>query len=159
LEPKRRDLDLEDIKEQVNRSEEVKIRDLREVPRDKIETLKEWQPDKTYRATVKFEEGVPEDLEKLKELEGTVEQRTPSRVEHRRSDRIRKRKVKSVEWEKKNENTIELEVRAEAGTYIKELISGDSGRTEPSVTSLFGNEAECTELDVVKIHDRDRLDL
>jgi len=43
-------------------------------------------------------------------------------------------------------------VTTEAGLYIKELISGDKGRTQPNLSELLQNECVCKELDVVKIH-------
>ncbi|MFP4150513.1 MAG: tRNA pseudouridine(54/55) synthase Pus10 [Candidatus Aenigmatarchaeota archaeon] len=160
LEPKKRNLDLEKVKEEVNENPEVNVRNLQIVRRDKIEELKSWRPDKSYRALVELEEDVDEEeLEELEELERTtLTQRTPQRVEHRRADRHRKRKVKELEWEKKGEKELEIVVKAEAGTYIKELISGDGGRTEPSVASVLGIEAECVELDVVEIHGKEELD-
>ncbi len=161
LQPKRRRLDLDDIEKKVNENEEVNVRKLRFVGRNTVEELKSWQPDKSYRATVELKEDVEEEkLEKLDELQGkTLTQRTPKRVEHRRADRYRKRKVKEIEWEKMGNKKVEIKVKAEAGTYIKEMISGDSGRTEPSVTSLLGVEAECVELDVVEIHGKEKLNL
>ena len=158
LEPKNRELDLEEIKEEVNDNPEVNVRNLEIVGRNKVEKLKSWQPDKSYRALVELGEDVDEgELEKLEGLETVLTQRTPSRVEHRRADRNRKREVKNIEWERVSEGEIELVVKAEAGTYIKEMISGDNGRTEPSVASVLGMEAECEELDVVEIHDKDGL--
>jgi len=35
--------------------------------------------------------------------------------------------------------------------YIKELISGDGGRTKPSLSELLGTETEVKELDVVDV--------
>jgi len=51
-----------------------------------------------------------------------------------------------------DKRTFMIEVRGEAGLYIKELISGDSGRTRPSISELLKNECTCKELDVMKIH-------
>ncbi len=159
LEPKRRDLDLEKVEGEVNENDEVNVRNLQIVGRDRVEELKSWQPDKSYRALVELEEDVDEDeLERLEKLEGvTLTQRTPQRVEHRRADRYRKREVKELDWKKTGEGEIELTVKAEAGTYIKEMISGDDGRTEPSVASVLGVGAECTELDVIEIHGKEDL--
>ena len=44
--------------------------------------------------------------------------------------------------------------RMQAGTYIKEFVHGDSGRTSPSLGSLLGcrDPAEILELDVLDIH-------
>lgn len=42
----------------------------------------------------------------------------------------------------------------QAGTYIKEFVHGDDGRTNPSLGSLLGcsGPAEILELDVLEIH-------
>lgn len=158
LQPKKREVDLEKVEEEVNRQDEVQVRNLQLVSRDKVEDLKSWRPEKSYRALVRLGRDVSEEeLEKLKNLETVLEQKTPSRVLHRRSSRKRKRKVNSIQWEKTGDKEIELEVRAEAGTYIKEMISGDGGRTVPSVSDILGTEAECVELDVTGIHGKDEL--
>lgn len=158
LEPVKRGIDLKEVEAEMAESEAVNIRNLSFVDRDKISELKEWDPDKSYRAKVKFVENVKDtELDKLKNLETKIRQRTPQRVSHRRADRYRHRMVKNIEWERVDDNTIDLFVRAEAGTYIKELISGDAGRSEPSVSGIIGVDAECVELDVVEIHNKDQL--
>ena len=35
--------------------------------------------------------------------------------------------------------------------YVKEFISGDNRRTDPSITSLLGTHCECMLLDVVEV--------
>jgi tRNA U54 and U55 pseudouridine synthase Pus10 len=42
---------------------------------------------------------------------------------------------------------------ASAGTYIKEFVHGDLGRTVPSVGSLLGSEADILQLDVTNVYD------
>ena len=42
-------------------------------------------------------------------------------------------------------------IEAEAGTYIKELVSGDGGRTKPSLSDLAGQRIQIRELDVIEI--------
>jgi tRNA pseudouridine synthase 10 len=42
-------------------------------------------------------------------------------------------------------------VTGEAGLYIKELISGDSGRTKPSLSEILGKSACVSSLDVVQV--------
>ncbi|MFB6193312.1 MAG: tRNA pseudouridine(54/55) synthase Pus10 [Candidatus Nanohaloarchaea archaeon] len=150
VEPINRDLDLEALQEEVNSStDKVEIFETQWTYKDKVEEIKQTRTEKEYRAKVELSEDInEEDLEKLKQLEGTIEQRTPERVEHRRADKVRKREVYSVEAQKQDEEVIELKVKAEAGTYIKEMISGDNGRTEPSVSGLLGVDAECSQLDV-----------
>ena len=84
-------------------------------------------------------------------LKTTIFQHTPQRVLHRRADLRRKRSVTDVKAKLSGKDMI-LTVRGGAGLYIKELISGDSGRTRPSLSEILGKECACRELDVVKIH-------
>ena len=46
-----------------------------------------------------------------------------------------------------------LRVHAESGTYIKEMVNGDEGRTTPSFTALAGVPVKVEFLDVVAILD------
>ncbi|MBC5792603.1 MAG: tRNA pseudouridine(54/55) synthase Pus10 [Nanohaloarchaea archaeon] len=152
VEPLHRDLDLESLMEEVNDNEKIEIFDLRPAGKDEIEEIKEKHADKMYRAEVELSEDVDDEkLEKLQDIKGEIEQRTPNRVDHRRADKVRKREVQRVLCERKGEKKIELVIKAEAGTYIKELISGDEGRSDPSVSETLGCEAECTALDVLNI--------
>ncbi len=153
VEPLHRDLDLQELKEEVNESQDkVEIFNVRPADKDEIAGIKQKHADKTYRALIELSEDVEEEeLEKLDELVGTIEQFTPNRVQHRRAEKTREREVYEVEYKKTGEKEIEIEVAAEAGTYIKEMISSDEGNTEPSVAGLLGVEAECTQLDVIDI--------
>jgi len=45
-----------------------------------------------------------------------------------------------------------LELRAESGTYIKEFVSADGGRTTPSVAKTLQVPCRCVELDVLAVH-------
>ena len=97
-------------------------------------------------------------LEIMNNLQGcTLAQRTPERVAHRRADKIRKRKVletsnPSIEIDEEGLMVAEFSLRCESGTYVKETVHGDSGRTQPSIASLI--KAKCTVewLDVADIH-------
>jgi tRNA pseudouridine synthase 10 len=45
-----------------------------------------------------------------------------------------------------------LDIEAQAGTYIKEWVHGDFGRTRPSVGELLGGaEVQIAELDVTQV--------
>ncbi|HJJ55311.1 MAG TPA: hypothetical protein O0X50_04415 [Methanocorpusculum sp.] len=44
-----------------------------------------------------------------------------------------------------------LEVVGDSGLYIKELISGDNGRTSPSLAEILKSPARVTELDVIQV--------
>jgi tRNA pseudouridine synthase 10 len=63
----------------------------------------------------------------------------------------RKREVLSISWKRKGPKKIELIVKGSAGLYIKELVSGDNGRTKPSVSEILGVPAKVKELDVIRI--------
>ncbi len=109
---------------------------------------------KEYVATVSADRPLSkEDALACQSLSGkTLLQQTPTRVLARRADLVRKRKIFSLTAEE-NRGKLTIRILAEAGTYIKELISSDSGRTKPSLASLLGCKALCEELDVVAIHD------
>ena len=84
-------------------------------------------------------------------------QRTPERVSHRRADLIRRREVIEVhepiiETMEDGSKEIELTLRCESGTYVKETIHGDSGRTQPCVASLLKAKCDVKWLDVGDIH-------
>ena len=97
-------------------------------------------------------------LSVIKKLEGVnLAQRAPERVAHRRADLVRRRKVietrdASVETDASGNLAVEFTLRCESGTYVKETVHGDDGRTQPSIASLI--KAKCTVewLDVGDIH-------
>ena len=43
---------------------------------------------------------------------------------------------------------LQLRVQCQHGTYVKEWVSSDDGRTNPSLSSLLGVECRCDLLDV-----------
>ena len=104
---------------------------------------------------------LPED-EKIRStivaLKGTkLAQRTPDRVAHRRADLIRRREINQVqepliEIMSDGSKEVEFTLRCESGTYVKETVHGDNGRTQPSVASLLKAKCEVQWLDVSDIH-------
>ena len=155
-EPKVRELNLEELNSQINQScqGKVEVLDLKMVNKDRRSGIKASSTEtyKTYRALVELEEEVdPDKLDDLNSL-NIIKQRTPIRVSHRRADKIRTREVKEIQFNQLDANHLELVVNCEGGLYIKELISGDENRTQPSVTSLLGISAKCIELDVLEVN-------
>lgn len=151
-EPKKRRINLKEITKEINASGKVMVKGLRFVDRKMVQKVKEASPDKTYRVLVKLDKPVKkEELKKLKKLVGVIRQKTPERVLHRRADILRKREVKNVKWKYINSKTLELVIKCSSGLYVKELVSGDNGRTKPSVTEILGVPAKVVELDVIKI--------
>jgi len=123
---------------------------------DVVARLKAWPAEKVYRVRCRAEASVAAaDVERVAAALGGAElaQRTPGRVAHRRADRVRRRRVRSCEVLEVCEGgaAFELRVATEAGTYVKELVSGDEGRTEPSVAGLLGVACVCAELDVADV--------
>ena len=111
-------------------------------------------PPKRYRARVVVEGGAAAgDAERLAAgLSGAVlAQRTPVRVTRSRADLVRERRVLEARAALLRDGSLELEVRTEAGAYIKEMISGDGGRTSPSAASILGRPCACAELDVLEV--------
>jgi tRNA pseudouridine synthase 10 len=155
--PKKRFLNLPKIKEVINRNaaEKVKISSLRFSSKDVVRRLKKAESaQKEYRALVEFEHALPETslsvLElKLKGL--TIKQQTPLRVLHRRADLTREKYIYWVKVKKVSPRRVELKIRCQGGLYVKELVSGDEGRTVPSVSSLLDNRAKTLKLDVLKV--------
>jgi tRNA pseudouridine synthase 10 len=153
LNPKRRKVDLKKLAKEVNKSKYVKVKDLKIVDRTVVKQLKSAKPDKTYRAIVTFSKPL-KDLYRLKQLENAViNQQTPIRVLQRRTDMLRKRKVRKIRYRQLSPKKLELIIRAQSGLYIKELIHGDNGRTQPNVQELLNNKVKNIELDVIKIHE------
>ncbi|MFP4185546.1 MAG: tRNA pseudouridine(54/55) synthase Pus10, partial [Thermoplasmata archaeon] len=110
---------------------------------------------KTYR--IEISTGKQVDRGKFKKVknelvEREISQKTPKRVSHRRADKVRKRKIRGLELISVDEKTMVLEITCDAGTYVKEFVHGDEGRTEPNLADLLETECEVEKLDVIKIH-------
>ena len=154
-EPKIRKIDLKKIEEEVGEVAKGKTEylNLKFTERKRKAEIKVSSPDtyKVYRALVKCEDDIKEeDLEKLQSLH-MIQQRTPIRVSHRRADKIREKEVKNIEAKFIDSKTFEMIIKTEGGLYIKELISSDEGRSNPSVSEVLGTQAICAELDVIEV--------
>ncbi len=156
--PRIRWTDLGELREKINAyaSGRVSVSELHYVSKDSVEKVKSITPDKAYRLKVIYNDDIS--IETLKSSLATLSdaiilQRTPARVSHRRADLERKRTVRSVTLEEINEaeKYFVITVRCEGGLYVKELVSGDNGRTNPSLSALLGKECRVTELDVMNV--------
>ncbi|XP_074373005.1 uncharacterized protein LOC141713470 [Apium graveolens] len=92
-----------------------------------------------------------ETISSLKDMK--LLQKTPVRVLHRRSPLERE---KVIHWMKIERITSSsqyflLHLCTQAGTYIKEFVHGDLGRTHPSIGSILGCRAEILQLDVTDV--------
>jgi tRNA pseudouridine synthase 10 len=127
----------------------------------------------------------PDDLrDAVEEFEGaTIEQYTPNRVDHRRANLTREREVYDAaivesadvtgggsipevgddasladaapDFDPDDPRHVIVDVHGEGGLYIKELVSSDEGRTEPSLAGLLGVDATVIHLDVRSVEGED----
>jgi len=95
------------------------------------------------------------DWEKLESLSSqcpiVLQQKTPIRVLHRRSLATRARSIFRLEVSKaetKDPKAFVLNVATQAGTYVKEFVHGDFGRTTPSLRDLLEADVDILALDV-----------
>jgi len=155
--PKKRFLDLKKLGDEVNANAvgKVEVSNLRFTNKDVVRRLKKAESaQKEYRVLVEFENAVSD--EALRTLEAQlsnalIKQQTPLRVLHRRADLIRERYIYKVKVKKVSPKSAEMEIRCQGGLYVKELVSGDEGRTVPNVSELLGNKATPLKLDVLNV--------
>jgi tRNA pseudouridine synthase 10 len=151
--PVKRKVDLKKLEKKINKSKSVKVSQLKLADKSVVRAVKSERLDKTYLAEITFTKNIDKKrLKELKSLEQPILQKTPIRVIHRRADKVRKRLVKTVDWKLLGPRKLLLRIRTESGLYIKELITGDEGRTRPSVCELLNNKVKKISLDVIKIH-------
>jgi tRNA pseudouridine synthase 10 len=120
------------------------------VRKDRVAYWKQTNFEKIYRAEVALS-AEPASLDAAAAFAGKTLQRTPQRVAHRRADLDREREVKVLSVTRIGDLRLELRLQCQHGTYVKEFISGDEGRTTPSLASLLGVDARCDVLDVEEI--------
>ena len=160
--PKIRKVDLVKITQMLNDKNKNKIfvDSLLSTTKQDIEEIKKSSEflRKNYNALVYFAQPISEDefeekLQKSQKLlnETFINQRTPLRVVHRRSDKTRKKKIYTITGKYVDSRHGFFKINSQGGTYIKELIHGDNGRTNPSLSKIFGYPMLCVELDVVEI--------
>ncbi len=155
-EPRRRHLDPAAAVARINASAIVEVIGLAPAKGADIVALKEDRAAKTYR--VLLQASPPVDEAKIKRtllvlVPEPIAQNTPERVVHRRADTTRTRRLLAAEVVGVQGALAELRVTAEAGTYVKEWVHGDGGRTRPSLAERLGATCEVLELDVLDVHD------
>ena len=158
LHPRRRSIDVPRLAGEVDHasSGRVSVNDARLAEASDVVRVKESSPEKSYRVIVTGAVPVAKINEALAFVAGrAIAQRTPTRVAHRRADRVRTRRIVTARLVEAEAGRFTLDLRAEAGTYIKEWVEGDGGRTDPSLTTLLGVPLCVASLDVLEIHDRE----
>jgi len=157
--PKRRSIDLVAVEKEINASAKgmVEVEGLRRSNRAEMRDVKESAHPKRYRVRVSFQQDF--DHRKLYDIvrvldEKPISQLTPNRVAHRRANLERLRTIRKIEVESVNGLEVVFVVETDSGTYIKELMHGDEGRTKPNVAEIVGVPCQVLELDVIWIGDK-----
>ena len=159
--PKKRKLDLFELEHIINERAQGKIEvlNLRYADREDVVKIKDMESaQKTYRVTVEFDRELGDnELEKLEDAltDITILQRTPTRVLHRRADLTREKHIYETKIKRISPKKVELTIKCQGGLYVKELITGDNGRTKPSVSEIIGAKAQPLELDVLDVLEKD----
>ncbi len=156
LEPKKRNFTKEDLKkleEKINKenSEKISVSCLEITNKEKVVKIKQEPKQKTYEAVVSCDKEV--DLSSLKKYfeRFVVKQKTPTRVKKRRADKVRERECVVLDCEKIKDNMFSIKLLTDAGLYIKEFISGDEDRSDPSLSQILECSCVCESLNVVDI--------
>ena len=157
-EPRIRNLDLAKLEDEINKVNEGKTayHGLKLCERGRKAEIKQSSPDtyKIYEAIVECDEAF--DTDKLEELTklNEIHQQTPLRVLRRRTDMVRVKHVLDLSYEVIDEKSFTMRIKTEGGLYIKELISGDEGRSNPNVSEILGVNAVCAQLDVIEVSEK-----
>ena len=135
----------------------VEVSELGPVPISMIATLIKAGEDahrKDYRCVVRASRTLTADdvalLNGTRELQ--LDQLTPLRVLHRRTLAVRPRTIHAMTARLIGPRFMQLDLTTQAGTYVKEFVHGDFGRTAPSVGSLLGCHVDIVQLDVLGLH-------
>ncbi len=160
--PTKRTVDLEAVEAAINADAEttgVAVNGLRPSDKDEVVRIKAADYQKEYLAHCLTESAVTvEQVQAAADsmADTVLDQRTPARVAHRRADLVRNRTVHRITVEEGPDGDgtrFSIRVLAESGTYIKEMVSGDDGRTTPSFAERLGVPLKVEFLDVVAILD------
>jgi tRNA pseudouridine synthase 10 len=63
----------------------------------------------------------------------------------------REKYIYDVNVKKLSPKKAEMKIRCQGGLYVKELVTGDEGRTVPSVSEILNNKARPMKLDVLSV--------
>jgi tRNA pseudouridine synthase 10 len=155
--PQKRFLDLKKLENAINTyaKGKVEVSNLQFADKSIVRKLKNSErAQKEYHVFIEFENKIStSDLQTLEEklANALVKQKTPVRVLHRRADLTREKYIYTVKLKKLSLKKAEMKIRCQGGLYVKELVTGDEGRTVPSVSEILKNKAKPIKLDVLNI--------
>ncbi|XP_070382961.1 tRNA pseudouridine synthase Pus10 isoform X4 [Dermacentor albipictus] len=150
--------DMEAIEQEINaNTKDISVSDLQVISKDMTQVLKDGEESKqkTYGALCCSSRRLTdEDAALVSGLKNvTLKQKTPIRVLHRRNLAERERTVYEMSLEPRENaedggHRFYLHITTQAGTYIKEFVHSDFGRTVPSLGSYLKADVDILELDV-----------
>ncbi|KAK9270340.1 hypothetical protein L1049_025919 [Liquidambar formosana] len=150
---------IKEIEVKINNLENklVRVKNLKVVGSQGWTLMREGEAEKQkqYTALVwisrQLEDADMQTVSSLKEMR--ILQRTPIRVLHRRSPLEREKIIHWMKIERiaGSSQYFLLHLCTQAGTYIKEFVHGDLGRTHPSIGSILGCRVEILQLDVTDV--------
>ncbi|XP_058461581.1 putative tRNA pseudouridine synthase Pus10 [Malaya genurostris] len=147
-----------EMEKAIAKSKQISVKDLQLVAREELVHIKQGEENKQkfYRALCVLETAVTAEVLNALNIEEpfVIDQWTPLRVLHRRPLLSRPRtiyKVKAFAYQR-NDRVLIVDVVTQAGTYIKELVHSDFGRTNPSFRSIIGQPIDIQALDVMAVH-------
>ncbi|KAK6024625.1 hypothetical protein OSTOST_09564, partial [Ostertagia ostertagi] len=149
---------LRDLEKEINKQKDICVKYLTRVTREEAESLSVGEEAHVIRVVLRIKFAEKETLcwhiatvllpisdemlnNAMKQVPIQVIQKTPVRVLKRRALLDRPR-------------TLLFRIETQAGTYVKEFVHGDFGRTRPSMAELLGvseGEVDILDLDVEKV--------
>src|SRR5262245_14129265 len=156
VDPRVVEVDLAALEGEINRRNEgrLEVQGLHWSEKSRVAILKETPHAKEYEALVELGgELAPARLAELAGKRLVVTQHTPDRVAHRRAEKDRQRWIEFRARTLEEPALLRVRLSTQHGTYVKEVLSGEDGNTNPSLASLLGIPCRCRELDVLGILD------
>ncbi len=152
-EPKMKDLNITTLSNLLNTNPLIKISIERIAKPSEVTRVKEEVHQKVYGALVYSSDGFTSDdvikiVNTFRNID--IKQLTPKRVLRRRKEMLRVKKVYEVDGVLLNKYLAYYVIKCDGGLYVKELINGDDGRTQPSFSSITGKKMDVLFLDVLK---------
>ncbi|CAF1064698.1 unnamed protein product [Adineta steineri] len=139
-------------------TKDVRVRDLQQVTKEESNQIKEGEEEKTkcYEALCYTETQIDQTEldQRLASVPNpiVIEQKTPIRVLHRRTVMTRQRSITELSATVIDPYHFRLLLTTQAGTYVKEFVHGDFGRTKPNLTMILDRFVDILELDVLAVN-------
>ena len=155
--PKRRFINLAALEKAINKRAQgkIEVNTLCFADKKVVRQFKKAEAaEKIYHMIIEFERAVSD--EELKKIETvlskvTIQQQTPKRVLHRRANLTREKYIYKTEVKRLSYNRAEIQIHCQGGLYVKELVTGDEGRTNPSITNILNSNVTPLQLDVLSV--------